>query len=96
MKRLALLSLTVAWAGLALPGPATADECMCIANGQRYSLGETVCLKLSSGSWLARCGRVLNNTSWEKIGDGCPVSSINAPQLPETPQQRMSKPQSKG
>ena len=96
MKRLAVLSLTIAWAGPALPGTSKADECMCIANGQRYTLGETVCLKLSSGSWLARCGRVLNNTSWEKIGDGCPVSSINPPQSPEKPQQVMSKPQSRG
>lgn len=96
MKRLAILSLAIAWAGFALPGQASADECMCIANGQRYTLGETVCLKLSGGSWLARCGKVLNNTSWQKIGDGCPISSISLPERQASPAKSMSSPQDKG
>jgi len=28
----------------------------------------------SQGRKLARCERILNNTSWKFLGDGCPIS----------------------
>ncbi len=62
---------------LPLTGPAAADECMCRANGERFELGSVVCLKLPSGDRLARCGKVLNNTSWKMLGDGCPITSAD-------------------
>ena len=69
MRQAALLSLVVIGAAAA-HSPARAD-CLCAANGTRYEQGETTCIRLSSGSFLARCEKVLNNSSWKKIADGC-------------------------
>ncbi|MEX3009216.1 hypothetical protein [Hoeflea sp. TYP-13] len=56
--------------------PAIAGEtenCNCVANGQRVALGKLFCIKTASGKqFLARCERVLNNTSWKRLQDGCP------------------------
>lgn len=35
--------------------------------------GAVVCIDLASGTYLARCERVLNNTAWRKLRDGCAV-----------------------
>lgn len=73
MKRpAAVLALAVVGCVPSL-SPALAD-CMCSANGTRYELGAVVCVNTSSGSWLGRCGKVLNNTSWKKLADGCPLT----------------------
>lgn len=66
-------------------GPAAADECRCIANGERFELGSVVCLRLPSGNQLARCGKVLNNTSWKMIGEGCPLTSVDEQPREEVP-----------
>lgn len=55
---------------MAVHSDALAD-CMCAANGTRYEQGETTCIRLSSGNYLARCEKVLNNSSWTRISDGC-------------------------
>ncbi len=48
-------------------------NCSCVANGQRVELGELFCIRTASGKqFLARCERVLNNTSWKRLQDGCP------------------------
>ncbi|WP_136657157.1 hypothetical protein [Nitratireductor sp. XY-223] len=48
-------------------------NCSCVANGQRVQLGELFCIRTASGKqFLARCERVLNNTSWKRLQDGCP------------------------
>ncbi|BCH33097.1 hypothetical protein MesoLjLc_50270 [Mesorhizobium sp. L-8-10] len=49
-------------------------ECQCLANGRTYDHGEIACLTLPNGSQLARCDKVLNNSSWKKIRDGCPTA----------------------
>ncbi|WP_210211846.1 hypothetical protein [Aquibium carbonis] len=69
MRLVALLSLVVIGA-VAAHSPARAD-CLCAANGLRYEQGEISCIRLSSGSYLARCEKVLNNSSWTKVSDGC-------------------------
>ena len=52
------------------------------AKGERVDLGTVICLEVSpSVRYLARCERVLNNTSWRKLGDGCPSAGLC---LPET------------
>ncbi len=57
------------------PALAVAGEnCTCRANGVDVLEGDVACLHLPSGDQLARCERVLNNTSWKKLQDGCPVS----------------------
>lgn len=89
MKTASVLGLTVAGVVLAGTLPAYAD-CMCAANGTRYEQGAVACLTVSGRSWLARCGKVLNNSSWEKIGDGCPQSRAAEPPSSnlETPAER--------
>ena len=54
-------------------------DCQCMANGRTFHHGEIACLRLPSGSQLARCGMVLNNSSWIKLQDGCPVAAIAPP-----------------
>jgi hypothetical protein len=63
-------------------GPARAD-CTCRANGQDYPEGQLACIRLSSGSYVARCGKVLNNTSWIKVSDGCPQADAGEAPFPE-------------
>jgi hypothetical protein len=49
-------------------------DCKCMANGRVFHHGEIACLRLPSGPQLAQCGMVLNNSSWIKLQDGCPVA----------------------
>ncbi|WP_421912677.1 hypothetical protein [Mesorhizobium sp.] len=44
----------------------------CLANGKSFQLGQSVCLTLAGESHLARCDKVLNNSSWTKVADNCP------------------------
>lgn len=80
--RLLAPSLFAVFALLVLPqaGAAIAGEnCKCRFNGGEVNEGETVCIKTASGQKLARCERVLNNTSWKMLQDGCPVGSLEIP-----------------
>ena len=54
------------------------QDCECLGNGKRIKEGGVICLQIgSSQRYLARCERNLNNTSWKKISDGCPVSQMS-------------------
>tara|TARA_Y100000815_G_C13110496_1_gene412938 strand:+ start:214 stop:498 length:285 start_codon:yes stop_codon:yes gene_type:complete len=58
-----------------------APDCQCVTKGTRVDLGTVICLEVSpSVRYLARCERVLNNTSWKKLEDGCPSARICEPQ----------------
>lgn len=70
--------LAVVSAILFASAPAFA-ECTCRANGQNYAEGQLACIHLPSGSYIARCGKVLNNTSWVKVSDGCPQANAIDP-----------------
>lgn len=60
-----------------------APRCSCIANGVRIEEGQTTCIRPGSGSaFLARCVTVLNNTSWEKLQDGCPSAAAGSRSSP--------------
>lgn len=51
--------------------------CTCRApDGSDVAEGQTACIKSSSGPVLARCGKVLNNTSWMPLGLPCPQAAI--------------------
>ena len=52
------------------------ENCTCRGNGQDIAEGETVCLKTASGMKVARCERVLNNTSWKMLEDECPLAQL--------------------
>ncbi|MCY0095228.1 hypothetical protein [Hoeflea ulvae] len=85
MKHARSLQIALGICFLALPGlslaPAFAgDDCECLGNGKRIKQGGVVCLQIgSSQRYLARCERNLNNTSWKKISDGCPVAQTQPP-----------------
>ncbi|MFV2003283.1 MAG: hypothetical protein ACC619_09920 [Paracoccaceae bacterium] len=51
------------------------------SNGERYELGEVICIRSSSCQpvWLAKCDMSLNNPMWRKVQDGCPVAGVSAP-----------------
>ncbi len=55
--------------------------CTCIYKGGTVKEGETACIWTAKGNALARCEKVLNNTSWKLLGKACPadLSSDHAP-----------------
>ncbi len=75
--RSVLFSVLIAAGSLSATGAALADangNCTCRGNGTDIPEGETVCLKTASGMKLARCARVLNNTSWKILENDCPTA----------------------
>ena len=57
-------------------------ECTCRAPGGDVVEGQTACLKTGKGMVLARCEKVLNNTSWKFLDQPCPVTQLT----PASPQ----------
>jgi hypothetical protein len=55
-------------------GEAVAHNCKCRNRGAMYELGQTSCLHVDGGNYLARCEMKLNVSSWTKIEDACPIS----------------------
>ncbi len=71
MKALGCALIAIAlWIGSA---PASAG-CTCRAKDVVANEGEVVCLNTPLGQRLARCDKVLNNTSWTFLG-ACPTLS---------------------
>ena len=71
------MRLEVLMPGLALalvPALSDAHNCKCRNRGVMFELGETSCLNVDGGSYLARCEMKLNVSSWTKLQDGCPVT----------------------
>jgi hypothetical protein len=61
----------------AVPLP-VADGAVCVANGRTFAQGEFACIELPCQTpYLARCGMVLNNSSWQKISDQCPITRLD-------------------
>ncbi|WP_417424120.1 hypothetical protein [Hoeflea sp.] len=64
--------------GFVAPQAFAGQDCECLGNGKRIKEGKIVCLQIGSSTrYLARCERNLNNTSWKKLSDGCPVAQIS-------------------
>src|SRR5690606_27587579 len=57
-----------------VPTLADAHNCKCRNRGVMFELGQTSCLRVDGGSYLARCEMKLNVSSWTKIQEGCPVT----------------------
>jgi hypothetical protein len=55
--------------------PASAD-CTCRSRDIVANEGEVVCLNTPLGQRLARCDKVLNNTSWTFLQDACPSAKL--------------------
>lgn len=64
---------------LATPFPAYAGaDCECVGNGKRVKEGQVLCLQIGpSTRYLARCEKVLNNTSWKKLAEDCPQVQLD-------------------
>ena len=60
-------------------------NCMCRANGQRYHVGERVCLSTPAGLRIAECRMSQNVTNWAVQSEGCDVSAG----LPQPPAARI-------
>lgn len=67
---------------LAIASPAgAASDCRCRYKGASVAEGETICLATAKGLRLARCERVLNNTSWTFLDRPCPTAGVPASRL---------------
>ena len=77
------ISLAIALLLFAVTTTARAGEnCTCRASNVEAQEGQTVCVSTPNGSQMARCEKVLNNTSWRFLGTPCPVSAtepVNSP-----------------
>ena len=70
-------ALTFALIGIGLvigSAPALAD-CTCRSRDVVANEGEVVCINTPFGQRLARCDKVLNNSSWTFLQDACPTLS---------------------
>jgi len=77
-RRLALIGGFAAAAYFLASSAFAGQDCECLGNGKRVKEGSVICLQIgSSQRYLARCERNLNNTSWKKITDGCPLSQMS-------------------
>jgi hypothetical protein len=74
-SRTSSIGLGIAAILLSVGAASADDKCYCrTSTGEHVALGETTCFKTDKGMKQARCGLVLNNTSWIFTGKLCPVS----------------------
>lgn len=61
------------WPSSQLPAiPQEAPPCTCRYFGQRYDIGDSVCLSQPEGRKIAVCTMVINNPSWQVTNTPCP------------------------
>ena len=88
LRMLALLLLlpTATWAGEVndpTQTPLTVTGLHCRdGDGNARQLGAVICVTASCQTWMARCERSLNVTTWRKISDGCPTVSARPLPVP--------------
>jgi hypothetical protein len=51
-------------------------ECTCSYQGGDVIEGQTACIRTAKGPTLARCEKVLNNTSWKLLDQPCPAAQL--------------------
>jgi hypothetical protein len=73
-----MLALTLC---LIATAPTTAEaDCTCIYAGGNVEHGQTACISTAKGKRLARCDKVLNNSSWTILDEACDIEqSSNVP-----------------
>jgi hypothetical protein len=65
-----------------------ADGCYCRHKDGRTPLGQSACIRSANGGQMARCERVLNNTSWKFTGAPCPLAEADRKMTPRPSQSR--------
>ncbi len=70
------LKFALAAIGLLIGYEAALADCTCRSRDVVANEGEVVCLTTPLGQRLARCDKVLNNTSWTFLQDACPTTSL--------------------
>ena len=72
-RLLVTLAALAALAVATLPSLAAGGfECRCLYQGKYFNQGDLVCLTVGGTARLARCGMLLNNSSWQFVQNGCP------------------------
>ncbi|MCR4269207.1 hypothetical protein, partial [Nitratireductor sp. ZSWI3] len=61
----------VAASALSMAAETAAADCLCRANGTAYEQGQLACIRMPGGPRLARCEKVLNNSSWRVLDQAC-------------------------
>lgn len=51
--------------------------CTCRFKGRDIPVGQVMCLSLPSGEVTAVCDRVLNNTAWKTVQQGCEIPGLS-------------------
>jgi len=76
MKMLKQILFAVSFIGVTfVASPSFAGpDCSCRHKGGDTPEGQTACIRTNQGMKLARCERVLNNTSWKMLEQSCPTS----------------------
>jgi hypothetical protein len=58
--------------------PAMAEDvCTCKYKEMNVPEGQTICMQTPNGSRMAKCVKVLNNTSWKFEGATCPSANLH-------------------
>ncbi len=52
-------------------------DCTCRYQGADFDEGQTICAKVSGKEVTMKCGRVLNNTSWQTLQEGCEFNGLS-------------------
>ncbi len=55
------------------------EECTCRHKDGETALGQIACIRSPNGMTMARCERVLNNTSWTFLNQPCPTANLSLP-----------------
>jgi hypothetical protein len=76
-----MVALISAFAGMppaaSLAAPPDA-ACTCRnRDGSKLELGQTACIRVGDVTYLARCEKELNVTTWRKLRDGCPEARLS-------------------
>ena len=79
-----ILAVALGLSGLfVFHGPVYAGpECTCRFSGGEVAEGQTACIKSPNGMKMARCEKVLNNTSWKILDTPCPYSQVKPLEIP--------------
>ncbi|MEO0543982.1 MAG: hypothetical protein AAFY99_09215 [Pseudomonadota bacterium] len=73
------ITILMAWnsAAYAQSSHLKLGDCTCRYQGADFIEGQTICAKISGKEVTMQCGRVLNNTSWKRLKEGCEVNNLS-------------------